>query len=222
MGKMLDNFRAFWNNLGDALSDPAALAQLKVSDLEKAIAQAKDAAAPVIGRPPILKEQIRALEKRHKDTEEKIIALLDSGREDLATPHANNLAQIESDLEDAKGELTEAETVADEWRNNIKVLEDQLVKSRSQANKMGAESKAADATIKLGKTMGKINAGSAGDMSAIQAKIDQKKMKAAGYSDLNGMSAAAEEARVLRDAGASSILDRYKKKPDDDGGAPNA
>ena len=51
MGKMIDNFRAWWNSVADSLGDPGKLAQLSVADLEKAIRKAKEAAAPAIGRP---------------------------------------------------------------------------------------------------------------------------------------------------------------------------
>ena len=79
MGKMLDNFRAWWNSVADALGDPGKLAQLSVADLERAVLKAKEAAAPVVGRPEALEDSIEDLTEVDAVLTSRIVALINSG-----------------------------------------------------------------------------------------------------------------------------------------------
>lgn len=213
MGKMFDNVRAFWDNLGDKFSDPGKLAQLNVSDLEKAIRKAKEAAAPVVGRPVSLKAEVTTLERTEKELDTKIrnlMALPDGKGIPMAREVGVKLIDVRATLKQKRDDFADAEAASKDWVSKIKMLERELAGRRNQANKLQADFEAARAETKLGKTMGAVDGALGADkMSSYEARVNKEKARAAGYSEMSGLNAKLAEQQLMVDADVDALLSEY-------------
>jgi phage shock protein A len=213
MGKMLDNFRAFWNGLGDKFSNPGALAQLNVADLEKAIRRAKDAAAPVVGRPVALRAEVQTLERSEKQLDDRIRTLLkvpDGKGVPPARDLGARLVDVRRTLAERKADLEDAQQASQEWVQKIKMLERELAQRRTKANKIQADFEAARAETKLGKTMGAVDGQLGSDkMSSLEARVNKEKARAAGYSEMSGLNSRLAEEQLLVDADVDALLAEF-------------
>ena len=213
MGKLWDNMRAFWNDLGDMFVDPGKLAQLGVSDLEKAIRRAKDAAAPVVGRPVALRAEVVTLERTEKALDTKIrnlLALPDGKGIPLARDCAAKMVDVKKALSERSNDLIDAEQTSSEWIAKIKLLERELNNRRTQADKLQADFEAARAETKLGKSMGAIDGTLGADkMSSYEARVNKEKARAAGYSMMTGLNLRIAEQQLLMEADVDALLASY-------------
>jgi phage shock protein A len=215
MGKMLDNARAWWNSLADNLGDPGKLAQLSVADLEKAIRKAKEAAAPVIGRPTVLESKLADLRQTDKELTTKITALLQSGGKDAALKYIERQVAVRKEIETAQDDYEDIKAASDEWQAKIRALETQLYERRNAANKLQAQYETAKAEQSLGKQMQNLDGLLGSDQfSSIQARVDKERAKAAGYSAMSGLNDKVDDEKLIRDAQANALLDEYMRNID--------
>ncbi|MDR1066325.1 MAG: PspA/IM30 family protein [Clostridiales bacterium] len=215
MGKMLDNARAWWNSLADNFGDPGKLAQLSVADLEKGIRKAKEAAAPVIGRPSTLETKLADLKQTDQELTKKITTLLQSGGKDAALKYIERQVAIRKEIESVQDDYEDNKAAADEWRAKIRALETQLYERRNAANKLQAQYETAKAEQTLGKHMQNADGLLASDQfSSIQARVDKERAKAAGYSAMSGLDDRINDEKIIRDAQTDALLDEYMRSID--------
>lgn len=217
MGKMLDNFRAWWNSVADALGDPGKLAQLSVADLERAVRKAKEAAAPVIGRPAALEDTVKDLEKADQELTARIIALINSGDEgqEAARKYIGRQVAVRKQLAETREALTDATAAAAEWHDKIRVLEHELYARRHEANRLQAEYEAARAEAQLGRQLRTADslAGAGTDaFNAAKARVEKEKARAAGYSAMSGLSDRAKEDKLISQYETDQLLIEYLEK----------
>lgn len=215
MGKMLDNFRAWWNSVADSLGDPGKLAQLSVADLERAVRKAKEAAAVVIGRPAALQDSIKDLEKSDQELTQRIIALVNSGEEgqEAARKYVARQVIVRKQLEQMKEEHADASAAASEWHEKIRVLEHELYNRRIEANRLQAEYETAKAEQRLGQHLRRADSIAGTDsISSVKARVDQEKAKAAGYSAMSGLTDKAKEQRLISDFETDALMKQYMEQ----------
>ncbi len=215
MGKMLDNFRAWWNSVADSLGDPGKLAQLSVADLERSIRKAKEAAAVIIGRPAALEDSVRDLEKTDAELTDKITALIAAGEEgqEAARKYVTRQVVVRKQLEATREDYEDAAAAAQEWHDKIRVLEHELYTRRHEANRLQAEYETAKAEQQLGRQMRRAEAAYGSDnFASIKARVETEKAKAAGYSVLSGLSDKAKEARLIADVETDALMAEYVAK----------
>lgn len=215
MGKMFDNFRVFWNNMSDKLSDPGKLAQLSVVDLEKAIVKAKDAAAPVIGAPVIILKRFEDLKKTDKELTNKITTLISTGEEGKASAikYVERQVEVRKNIELAQSDYEETKEIATMWQDKIRILENELFNRRQTANTLEAKYNMAKAEQTLGKAMRNVDSiTSSTSFSNVESRIDEEVAKAAGYSQLSGLSDRVNEEKMLKNAETNALLEQYLNK----------
>lgn len=215
MGKMFDNFRAFWNSTADSLSDPVKLAQLSVADLEKGISKAKEAAAPVIGSPIVLLKRLEDMKKTDEELTKKITTLISASEEgkNAAIKYIERQVEVRKNIETLESEYNEANEASKMWQDKIRLLENELFNRRQAANSLEAKYATAKAEQKLGKTMKNVDSiTSSSSFSALESRVEKEQAKAAGYSQLSGLNDKVNEEKILKDAETNSLLQQYLNK----------
>lgn len=215
MGKMFDNFRSWWNSVADSLGNPGKLAQLSVADLEKAIRNAKEAAAPVIGRPVALEGQMKELEKDDKELTERITALIRTGEEgkEAARKYIERQVTVRKQLADVREEYNDAHEASGAWQEKIRVLENELYSRRKEADRLEADYETAKAEQALGRQMQNADSLAGSDnFSSLKARVDKEKAKAAGYSAMSGLSDKVNDEKLIRQAETDALLNEYLEK----------
>jgi phage shock protein A len=212
MGKMLDNFRSWWNSVADSLGDPGKLAQLSVADLEKSIVKAKEAAAVVVGRPVALESRLKELNKSDKELTDRIKALVATGEQgkEAARKYVERQVAVRKEIAQVTEDYADAKAASEQWQDKIRVLENELYSRRSEADRLQMEYETAKAEQRLGKQMASADALAGTDLlSGAKARIDKEKAKAAGYSAMSGLSDKAAEEKLLRDAETDALFASY-------------
>ncbi|MCL1999491.1 MAG: PspA/IM30 family protein [Turicibacter sp.] len=208
MGKMLDGFRAFWNDLGDVFASPERMDRLNIADIEKALAKAKHAAASFIGRPVRLQSEVVELEKEEIELTEKAKLLKSRQELDAARKLVGRLAGVKKDLEIKRAEYEDARQAADAWKTRIRSLEDELEKRRRETADRQNRMDIAKSTEAIGKSIDavdkRVKSGVAGKF---EAQVRAAEDKAEGYMALSGLDEEAELAKKLKDAEIDALLD---------------
>lgn len=215
MGKMLDNFRAWWNSVADSLGDPGKLAQLSVADLERAIRRAKEAAAVVIGRPAAIQDSIKDLERSDQELTQRITVLINSGDEgqEAARRHVARQVIVRKQLAQMQEELADASAAATEWHEKIRVLEHELYARRIEANRLQGEYEMARAEQQLGRQLSRADSLAGTDsLSSVRARVDQEKARAAGLSAMSGLSDRAQEQQLISKHETDQLMKVYLDK----------
>jgi len=215
MGKMLDNFRAWWNSVSDSLGDPGKLAQLSVADLERAVRRAKEAAAVVIGRPAALQDSIKDLERSDQELTQRITALINSGEEgqEAARRQVARQVIVRKQLAQMQEELADSSAAASEWHEKIRALEHELYTRRIEANRLQAEYETARAEQQLGRQLSRADALAGTDsLSSVRARVDQEKARAAGLSAMSGLSDRVQEQRLISKHDTDQLMQEYLDK----------
>lgn len=198
--------------MADSLGDPGKLAQLSVADLEKAIVKAKDAAAPVVGRPVALESKLRDLGRTDKELTTKITSLISTGDEGqtAARKYVERQVAVRKEIAEVTEEYADAKAASEQWQDKIRVLETELATRRSQADRLQMEYETAKAEQRLGKQMASADSIAGTDvMSGAKQKVEREKAKAAGYSAMSGLLDKAAEEKLLRDAETDALLQSY-------------
>jgi phage shock protein A len=212
MGKMFDNFRVFWNDVSDKLSDPGKLAQLSVSDLEKGISKAKGAAAPVIGSPVIMLKKLDDLKRTDEELTNKITTLIKASDEGkiAAVKYIERQVDVRANISSMQVDYDEAREAAKMWQDKIRLLENELFNRRQAANNLEAKYATAKAEQQLGKTMKNVDSltGST-SFSSLESRVEKEQAKAAGYSQLSGLTDRVNEEKILKDIETNALLEKY-------------
>lgn len=212
---MLDNVRAWWNSVADNLSDPGKLAALSVADLEKAVKSAKEAAAPIVGRPLALEGKLRELRRTDEDLTTKIMALIQSGSDgqEAAKKYVERQVAVKKEISDATEDYEDSKEAADEWQSKIRILETELYSRRNEAARLQADFQTAKAEQKLGKQMQSVDSLMGSDsFSSLRARVDNEKAKAAGYSAMSGLNDKVNDENILKNAETNALMAEYMSK----------
>jgi len=217
MGKMMDSFRAWWNSIADSMGDPGKLAQLSVADLEAAVLRAKEAAAPVIGRPEALKDSVADLEEMDRALTWRITALVNSGEagQEAARRYVGQQVAVRKQLADTQAALADATEAASEWLARIRVLEHELYARRNDADRLQAEFASARAEQQLGRQLRTADslAGTGADtFSLLKARVEKEKARAAGYAKMSGLSERADEEQLISRYETDQLMLEYLTK----------
>lgn len=211
MASFFDNIRASWNGLLEKFEDPVKLAKLNVADLKKALTQAEQCAASVVGRPVVLKEQIMKAQRNVDALHGNVTTLIQAGDEANAQVYLDQYNTENDKLQELKDELAEAEPLAEQMREKILFLKKEIANRERGAHKAAAEMKAADAEIKLGKQTSKMDS-LLGTGTKLDDAVAKKKAEAAGYAAMSGTTSTMMAEKALRDAKRGASLAAFKEQ----------
>ncbi len=217
MGKMVDVFRSWWNSVADSLGDPGKLAQLSVADLEKSIRKAKEAAAPVVGAPVAIEGRLKDANQTDAELTAKVTALIRTGAEgqQAARKYIERQVEVRKNITQLTVDLDDARTAAAEWQAKIRVLENELFLRREKANRLQADYQTAKAEQQLGKMMQTADSLAGSDtFSSLEARVNQEKARAAGYSQMSGLTDKARDEQLVREAETDNLMQEYLSKLD--------
>ena len=171
MGKLRNAFRAWWNDLGDRLSDPIKLEKLNIDDFEKALNQAIDAATIPIAEPAIMERKIKELKKEISELETLAQSYIDRQERDKADRTMDKITSLELELEEKESGYEKAKEVSKLWIERLCFFQDELDKLKRNLDNAKARIRMADAEKRLGKLF---SVAATSSEKTIKSKIDSE------------------------------------------------
>lgn len=217
MGKMTDNFRAWWHSMASSLEDPGKLAQLSVADLERSVRSAKEAASAVIGRPEALADIIAELAAMDAELTQRITALVNLGSagQDAARPYVARQVAVRKQLAEARDELVDAAEAAAQWQERIAYLERELLARRHLATRRQAEyeyRRGQPASEVLHPSVDPLVQAYDSALARIKDRLDKEKAIAAGHSAMAGLAEKARDDRLINEYETDLLMVEYLTK----------
>ena len=213
-------------------SNPEALLELEKENLREQIARYNDGLASHAGLCERLMSQIRNLEAEERNLRAKAAANLKAGNREAAGQYALRLQTVQTELQENRGQLEQAETT---YRNLVKAREVAVSAARAKIENL----KSAITDMRMKKAMAELteiasgmvsSIGGAGDtLDRLTEMVNEEREKAAGRArvardqlDFSGVQVKEAEQKALADQALAEFAAREGLTLDEATAAPAA
>ncbi len=185
--RLRDLTMATVNDLLDKAEDPVKMVNQFIRDMEDDIGEAEVAVAKQIAIEKRFLEQrdeAAALVQKRAEQAERALEL---GNEELAKKALQDKIDQQTRYETYASEYTKAKTMADELRQRLGEMKDELLKMKSKREMLVARADAAKAQKQINHTMSSFGSGSAAaGFARMEEKVNQLEAEAEASSELRG------------------------------------
>ncbi len=120
------------NSMLDRAEDPEKLIRLMIQEMEDTLIELKSACAGVMAESKKIERQLRVLDQRADYWEEKANLAVNKGRDDLAREALIEKRRYLQKSESLTREITDHEALLDQYKDDIRQLEDKLKSAREK------------------------------------------------------------------------------------------
>jgi len=120
------------NSMLDRAEDPEKLIKLMIQEMEDTLIELKAACAGVMAESKKVERQLQTLEKRVDYWEDKANLAVNKGRDDLAREALLEKHRYSQRMESLTNELTEHEALLEQYKDDIRQLEEKLKNAREK------------------------------------------------------------------------------------------
>ena len=120
------------NSMLDRAEDPEKLIKLMIQEMEDTLIELKAACAGVMAESKKVARQLQTLEKRVDYWEDKANLAVNKGRDDLAKEALLEKRRYSQRMESLTNELTEHEALLEQYKDDIRQLEEKLKTAREK------------------------------------------------------------------------------------------
>jgi len=120
------------NSMLDRAEDPEKLIKLMIQEMEDTLIELKAACAGVMAESKKVARQLQTLEKRVDYWEDKANLAVNKGRDDLAKEALLEKRRYSQRIESLTNELTEHEALLEQYKDDIRQLEEKLKNAREK------------------------------------------------------------------------------------------
>ena len=120
------------NSMLDRAEDPEKLIKLMIQEMEDTLIELKSACAGVMAESKKVERQLRSLERRAEYWQEKANLAVNKGRDDLAREALLEKRRYSRRTATLTGELSEHAALLEQYKDDIRQLEDKLKNAREK------------------------------------------------------------------------------------------
>ncbi len=120
------------NSMLDRAEDPEKLIKLMIQEMEDTLIELKSACAGVMAESKNVERQLQTLDKRVDYWEDKASLAVNKGRDDLAREALLEKRRYSRRTESLTNELTEHESLLEQYKDDIRQLEEKLKNAREK------------------------------------------------------------------------------------------
>lgn len=206
-----DIVKASANKALDNLEDTEAMIDQSIRDKEKALNDAKSAAATVFGNLQQLEKNISEAKTNLKEWEKRIKLSIDKNNDELARKAIEGKNQEEKRLQELERSYETAKIQTNALKNNLNELQHDLDKLIADRDNLVARLKAAEAAEKTNEILANVTSkGNSIDLDRLERKIEAKEAHAAGLAEMKTTSVE-DEFEKLSESSAEDELTKYKE-----------
>lgn len=210
-----DLIKANVNDLIDKAENPEKMVKQIIIDMEAQIKKVTQSLGTAMGSQNQVRKQLESARTQSAGWEQKAMTALQAGNEELAKQALANKVTQDNMVTQYEEMDASMSVQVNEIKDQIDVLKMKLQEARNKQAMLVARSQMADAKMKMSKTLGDIDSGSAfAKMDKMEQKIQQKESQADAFSQVSGVDAQMDDpfAAMEKDNSINSELEKLKAK----------
>jgi len=198
-GRIADIFKANVNDALDKMEDPEKMIKQMVIEMQEAIAKATSGLATAMAQEKKLERDYNGYLEQAKGWEQKAMAALNAGNEDLARQALAKKAEADSQAKQYEQMFVQARDTAAKLRTQVEGLKAKLNEAKMKESTLIARNESAKAQKQIAKQVGNFDASSTfAKFDKWEEKILKNEAEAQAFTELSG-------------DGSKSLNDEFKK-----------
>ena len=178
-------FKSEANAAIDKLEDPEKMLNQTIRDMQEQLAQAKTQVAESIAFEKKLKMQLDKANDNAKEWENKAMAAVNAGRDDLAAQALQRQAECQKEADKLRAQWQAQKEGCDKIKAKLKGMNDKIEEAKRRKSLLVAQAKRAEATKTINKTLAGLNdAGAFDTFDRMAEKVESMEAEAQAAEDL--------------------------------------
>ena len=178
-------FKSEANAAIDKLEDPEKMLNQTIRDMQEQLAQAKTQVAESIAFEKKLKMQLDKANENAKEWENKAMAAVNAGRDDLAAQALQRQAECQKEADKLRVQWQAQKEGCDKIKTKLKGMNDKIEEAKRKKSLLVAQAKRAEATKTINKTLAGLNdAGAFDTFDRMAEKVEAMEAEAQAAEDL--------------------------------------
>ncbi|EKQ51918.1 MULTISPECIES: PspA/IM30 family protein [unclassified Clostridium] len=211
--RMSDMIKAKVNNTLDEMENPIELLDQKLRDMDEQLNKAKLSSAQILGNVHEIEKKLDVAKKESEDFDQKVKLALSKGNEDLAKRALAKKVETDKKISSLQASYDNAKAQADTLKENLRVLEEEITKTRNYRDEAAARFANAEASQKVNEVLANVQTKSNSiQIDSIERKIERKESLAQGLGELRDLDDFDSEFKKLDEVDLDAELAKYKNK----------
>lgn len=210
--KLKDLLEANLNELINKAEDPEKMLNLYIERATEELKEFNVQVNRAVADELQLRQKIEAYEKETQSWMTQAKVAVQQNRDDLARIALDRKQTAERNLEDLRLQLSDQQKVVEDLRANYRILEDKLMKARSERDSLVMRQRRAKALKQAGEAVREISSSSAlGDFDRMKDKVDRLEAEAKASSLSLTNSVEDEFEKLKKDAQKTAVDDELAR-----------
>ncbi|MFZ5647382.1 MAG: PspA/IM30 family protein [Bacillota bacterium] len=210
--KLKDLLEANLNELINKAEDPEKMLNLYIERATEELKEFNVQVNRAVADELQLRQKIEAAEKETQSWMTQAKVAVQQNRDDLARIALDRKQTAERNLEDLRLQLSDQQKVVEDLRANYRILEDKLMKARSERDSLVMRQRRAKALKQAGEAVREISSSSAlGDFDRMKDKVDRLEAEAKASSLSLTNSVEDEFEKLKKDAQKTAVDDELAR-----------
>ena len=211
--RITDIFNANLNSLLEKAENPEKMIRLIIQEMEETLVEVRSAAAKNIAEKKTLLRQVRNVESKVAQWQEKAELALSKGRDDLARSALQQKSTAQQQLETMQTELTTLDELLVGVQEDSQRLQDKLSEAKRRQESIMMRQKSAEVRLKARETINKESIErSIEKFERYQQKIDGLESQVEAYDFTKNQSLESQFAELENEDAIEQELAQMKKK----------
>ena len=199
------------NNTLDEMENPVELLDQKLRDMDEQFNKAKLSSAQILGNVHEIEKKLTIAKKESEDYEQKVKLALSKENEDLAKRALAKKIETDKMVSSLQASYDNAKVQADTLKANLRVLEEEITKTRNYRDEAAARFANAEASQKVNEVLANVQTKSNSiQIDSIERKIQRKESLAQGLGELRDLDNFDSEFEKLNEVDLDAELAKYK------------
>ena len=199
------------NSTLDDMENPVELLDQKLRDMDEQFNKAKLSSAQILGNVHEIEKKLTIAKKESEDYEQKVKLALSKENEDLAKRALAKKIETDKMVSSLQASYDNAKVQADTLKANLRVLEEEITKTRNYRDEAAARFANAEASQKVNEVLANVQTKSNSiQIDSIERKIQRKESLAQGLGELRDLDNFDSEFEKLNEVDLDAELAKYK------------
>lgn len=185
--RIADIFKSNVNDALDKAEDPEKMIKLMVVEMQEAVVKATSGLAQAMGNEKRLEKQMISFKAQADDWNNKAMAALKAGNEDLARQALTRKTQAEQQYVQFQNMHTQSATAVTKLKGQVEELKAKLEEARMKQSTLIARSQTAKAQADIAKKVGSLDTGTSfAKFDKFEEKIMKLESEAEAFTEMAG------------------------------------
>ncbi|NMP17242.1 phage shock protein PspA [Thalassotalea sp. Y01] len=211
--RITDIINANINALLDKAENPEKMIRLIIQEMEETLVEVRSEAAKHIAEKKHLSRNLRNVQNKESEWQQKAEIALAKGREDLARGALIEKQKVATDLENLQQQVQHIDEVLEKIQDDSNRLQEKLTEAKQRQQAFNQRQQSAEVRLQAKKVLDSSNIDSAiAKFESYQQKVDELEAQVESYDFVASKSLSQQIAELEQDDEVEQQLEMMKKK----------